>query len=92
MSLILRVGWVWTLEKYVTKFYVTNWEGRVGLNPNMYDVTLFSLFFFEGFPNKTVMTFSIVYFFTIILQSMRYSFNILSSFNSREFNISVGID
>ena len=21
MSLILRVGWVWTLEKYVTKFY-----------------------------------------------------------------------
>ena len=42
MSLILRVGWVWTLEKYVTKFYVTNWEGRVGLKPNMYDVTLFS--------------------------------------------------
>ena len=50
MSLILRVGWVWTLGKYVTKFYVTNWESRVGLNPNMYDVTLFSLFFFEGFP------------------------------------------
>ena len=52
MSLILRVGWVWTLEKNVTKLYVTNWEGRVGLNPNMYDVTLFSLFFFEGFPNN----------------------------------------
>ena len=50
MSLILRVGWVWTLEKYVTKFYVTNWEGRVSLNPNMYNVTLFGLFFFEGFP------------------------------------------
>ena len=31
-----------TLEKYVTKFYFTNWEGRVGLKPNMYDVTLFS--------------------------------------------------
>ena len=40
MSLILRVGWVWTLEKYVT-----NWEGRVGLNPNIYDVTLVNLFF-----------------------------------------------
>ena len=26
-----------TLEKYVT-----NWEGRVGLKPNMHDVTLFS--------------------------------------------------
>ena len=50
MSLILRVGWVWTLEKYVIKFYVTNWEGRLGLNPNIYDVTLFSDFFFEGFP------------------------------------------
>ena len=46
MSLILRLGWVMTLEKYVTKFYVTNWEGRVSLNPNMYDVTLFSLFLF----------------------------------------------
>ena len=43
-SLILRVGWVWTLEKCITKFYVTNWEGRVGLNPNLYDVTLFNLF------------------------------------------------
>ena len=31
---------------YVTKFYVTNWEGRVGLDPNMYDVTNFSLFLF----------------------------------------------
>ena len=59
MSLILRVGWVWTLEKYVTKFYVTNWEGRVGLNPNMYNVTLFSLFFFEGFPNVQVVSFTI---------------------------------
>ena len=48
MSLILRVGWVWTLEKYVTKFYVTNLEGRVGLNPNLYDVTLFSLFFLKA--------------------------------------------
>ena len=48
MSLILRVGWVWTLGKYVTKFYVTNWESRVGLNPNMYDVTLFSLFFLKA--------------------------------------------
>ena len=52
MSLILRVGWVWTLEKYVTKFFVTNWEGRVGLNPNMYDVTLFSLFFLKAFLNN----------------------------------------
>ena len=43
MSLIHRVGWVKTLEEYVTKFYVTNWVGRVGLNPNMYYVTLFSL-------------------------------------------------
>ena len=34
MSLILREGWVWALENYVTKFYVTNGEGRVGLNPN----------------------------------------------------------
>ena len=51
MSLIQRVGWVWDSEKYVTKSYVTNWEGRVGLDPNMYDVTLFSLFFFEGFSN-----------------------------------------
>ena len=32
MSLIQRVGWVQTLEKNVTKFYVTNWEGRVGLD------------------------------------------------------------
>ena len=39
------------MDKNVTKFYVTNWEGRVGLDPNMYDVTNFSLFFFEGFPN-----------------------------------------
>ena len=45
MSLILRVGWVWTLEKYVIKVYVTNWEGMVGLNPNMYNVTLLTLFF-----------------------------------------------
>ena len=45
MSLILGVGWVWTLEKNVTKFYVTNWEGKVGLDPNIYNVTLFSLFF-----------------------------------------------
>ena len=45
MSLIHRVGWVQTLEKNVTKFYVTSWEGRVGLKPNMYDVTLFSPFF-----------------------------------------------
>ena len=52
MSLILRVGWVWTLEKNVTKSYVTNWEGRMGLDPNMYDVTLFTLFF-EVFPIKT---------------------------------------
>ena len=39
--------------KNVTKFYVTNWEGMVmvGLDPNMYDVTLLDLFFFEGFPN-----------------------------------------
>ena len=51
MSLILRVGWVWTVEKYVTKFYVTNWEGRVGLSPNMYDVTLFSLFFLKASLN-----------------------------------------
>ena len=51
MSLILRVGWVLNSEKYVTKFLVTNWEGRVGLDPNMYDVTLLDLFFFEGFPN-----------------------------------------
>ena len=51
MSLILGVGWVWTLEKNVTKLYVTNWEGRVGKNPNMYNVTLFSLFLFELFPN-----------------------------------------
>ena len=35
--------------KNVTKFYVTNWEGRVGSDPNMYDVTLFTLFF-EVFP------------------------------------------
>ena len=48
MSLILRVGWVWTLEKYVIKFYVTNWEGRVGLDPNMYNVTNFSLFFLKS--------------------------------------------
>ena len=53
MSLILRVGWVCTLEKYVTKFYVTNWEGRMGLNPNMYDVTVFNLFF-EGFPKANL--------------------------------------
>ena len=33
------------MEKNVTKFYVTNWEGRVDLDPNMYDVTNFSLFF-----------------------------------------------
>ena len=46
MSLIDRVGWVWTLEENVTEFYVTNWVDRVGLNPNMYDVdvTFFSLF------------------------------------------------
>ena len=52
MSLILRVGWVWTLEINVTIFSVTNWAGRVGLNPNMYDVILFSLFYFELFPNR----------------------------------------
>ena len=34
--------------KNVTKFYVTNWEGRVGSDPNMYDVTLFTLFFFNS--------------------------------------------
>ena len=44
MSLIHRVGWVWALEKNVTKFYVTNWGGTVGLRPNMYDVTNFTLF------------------------------------------------
>ena len=36
------------LEENITKFYVTNWEGRVGLNPNMYNVTLFSLFFLKA--------------------------------------------
>ena len=36
------------MEKNVTKFYVTNWEGRVGLDPNMYDVTNFSLFFLKA--------------------------------------------
>ena len=51
MSLILRVGWVWTSEKYVIKFYVTNWEGRSGLNPNIYDVTLFSDFFLKASLN-----------------------------------------
>ena len=54
MSLILRLGWVWTLEKYVTKFFVTNWEGRVGLDPNMYDVTNFSLFFLKASLNKRI--------------------------------------
>ena len=49
MSLIHRVGWVWTLEKNVT-----NSEGRVGLDPNMYDVTLFT-FFFEVFPNLEIL-------------------------------------
>ena len=48
MSLILRVGWVWTSEKYVIKFYVTNWKGRVGLNTKMYNVTLFSLFLLKA--------------------------------------------
>ena len=48
MSLILRVGWVWTLEKYVTKFYVTIWDGRGGLNPNIY--VRCQCFLFEGFP------------------------------------------
>ena len=38
-------------EKNVTKFYVTNWEGRVGLDLNMYDV-LFWIFFFEVFPKS----------------------------------------
>ena len=59
MSLILRVGWVCTLEKYVTKFYVTNWEGRVGLNPNMYDVTLFSLFFLKASLNHSIPQFKL---------------------------------
>ena len=36
------------MEKYVTKFYVTNLEGRVGLDPNMYDVTLLDLFFLKA--------------------------------------------
>ena len=49
MSLIHRVGWVWTLEKNVT-----NLEGRVGLDPKMYDVTLFT-FFFEVFPNLEIL-------------------------------------
>ena len=44
------VGWVLNSEKYVTKFYVTNWEVRVGSDPNMYNVTLLDLFFFELFP------------------------------------------
>ena len=48
MSLILGVWLVWTSEKYVIKFYVTDWEGRVGLNPNMYNVTLFSFFLLKA--------------------------------------------
>ena len=52
MSLIHRVGWVWALEKNVTRFYVTNWGGRVGLRPNSDNVTNFTLFFIEGFPYK----------------------------------------
>ena len=36
------------MEKNVTKFYVTNWEGRVGSDPNMYDVTLLDLFFLNS--------------------------------------------
>ena len=48
MSLIHRVGWVQTLEKNVTKFYVTNWEGSVGSNLNLYDVTI------EVFPKQTL--------------------------------------
>ena len=39
------------MEKNFTKFYVTNWEGRVGSDPNKNDVTLFTLFF-ELFPNE----------------------------------------
>ena len=56
MSLIYRVGWVQTLEKYVTKFYVSNWEGRVGSDLNMYDVPLLEFVFFELFPkcNKRI--------------------------------------
>ena len=45
--------------KFHTFFYLSeifpNWMGRVGLNPNMYDVTLFSLFFIEGFPKGYVI-------------------------------------
>ena len=41
------------MGKNVTKFYVTNWEGRVGLDPNMYDVTLLDLFF-ELFPGGSM--------------------------------------
>ena len=51
MSLFLRVGWVWCLEESATKFYVTNWEDSVGLIPNMYNVTLFGLFFNSSVPN-----------------------------------------
>jgi hypothetical protein len=61
MSLILRVGWVWPLEKYVTKFYVTNWEGRVGLNPNMYhvEVVMFTLFLVRRVLTVEVVEYSL---------------------------------
>ena len=31
---------------------VTNWEGRVGLDPNMYNVTLLDLFFLNSSLTK----------------------------------------
>ena len=45
----MRQGGSRLQEKNVTKSYVTNWVGRVGLGPNSDDVTNFTLFF-EGFP------------------------------------------
>ena len=69
MALIHRVGWVWTLEENVTRFYVTNLVGRVGLNPNMIHPLSFFIhpsfisrllsfsacFFIELFPNKKIV-------------------------------------
>ena len=39
----------------VSKFNVTNWEGRVGSDPNIYNVTLLDLFFLTlplGYDDK----------------------------------------
>ena len=45
-------GWVQKYWINVTIFYVTIYGEMVGSNPNMPNVTLFTLFFIEVFPKS----------------------------------------